>query len=267
MRTTLAKKSYLSLLLIGMMIVIFQSNSYAQNLFQPRFLKDEHGDTLPYRILFPEKIKKGKKYPLVLFYHGSGERGNDNFSQLKWGVRHFATKKIRHRFPAFVVAPQIPADSQWVDMNYDAFPVVLPVQPSHYIALSIELIRFLEEKYPIDPNRIYVMGISSGGYAVWAAIERRPDLFAAAVPIAGGGDPSKANLLVHLPIWAFEGHNDHEVPRRFMTTVIDSIRKDGGHPRYTIYPHIGHTDTWIKAFNDKRLYHWLFRQHKKPDKH
>lgn len=251
------------LLIVGVASLFTPASSYAQNLFQPKFLKDNQGDTLPYRILFPEKIKNGKQYPLILFYHGSGERGNDNFSQLKWGVRHFATPKIRHKYPAFVVAPQCPRDSQWVDINYDNFPVTLPLQPSHYIALSIELIRFLEQKYPIDPNRIYVMGISSGAYAVWAAIERRPDLFAAAVPIAGGGDPTKANLLTHMSIWAFEGKRDHEVPRKFMDSMIDAIRKDGGRPRYTVYPKTGHTDTWIKAFNDRRLYRWLFRQHKK----
>lgn len=258
---------YSFFLLILVLIVFFEAtDGQAQNLFKARYLKDAQGEILPYRILSPEKLKKDKKYPLVLFFHGSGERGNDNFSQLKWGVRHFATKKIRRHFPAYVVAPQCPQNSQWVNINYDNFPVHLPLRPSHYIALSIELIQFLEQKYPIDPNRIYVMGISSGGYAVWAAIERRPNLFAAAVPIAGGGDPQKANLIAHMPIWAFEGNNDHEVPRKFMDSMIKAIRKDGGKPRYTVYPRTGHTETWIKAFNDHKLYRWLFHQRKKSNK-
>ncbi len=135
-------------------MIVLNEAAYGQvqNLFKARYLKDNQGDILPYRILSPEQLRKGKKYPLVLFYHGSGERGNDNFSQLKWGVRHFATKKIRRRFPAYVVVPQCPEDSQWVNINYDNFPVHLPLRPSPYIALSIELIRYLEQKYSYRPE-------------------------------------------------------------------------------------------------------------------
>lgn len=261
LRKLFFKKGFILILFMDLPIVFFNFHpASAQSLFQARSFYDNNQDVLNFRLLKPEHIKKGKKYPLVLFFHGSGERGDDNISQLKWGVRQFASNKNRKKYPAFVVAPQCPFNAQWVNINYNNFPVKLPSKPSRYIVLSIELVQYLEKEFPVDPQRIYVTGISSGGYATWAAIERMPYMFAAAVPIAGGGDPNLANLIAHVPIWAFQGGRDDEVPRKFSNVMIKALKKFGGHPRYTIYPKLGHTQTWVKAYRSHALYRWLFHQ-------
>lgn len=263
-----SKTYLLSGFIANIILVLFikVSSAAGQSLFRAGYFSYKDQGSINYRLLKPEHIKKGKKYPLVLFFHGSGQRGDNNISQLKWGVRQFATKRNRRKYPAFVVAPQCPFDAQWVNMNYNNFPVKLPSKPSKYITLSLELVLHLEKKYPIDTRRIYVTGISSGGYATWAAIERMPYLFAAAVPIAGGGDPSKANLIAHMSIWAFQGKRDREVPIKFMNSMIKALRKYHGHPRYTVYKKLGHQATWIKAYHKRDLYRWLFRQKKKKRK-
>jgi len=250
-------------LLLIVMETMHIYSAYGQTLFQAHTFSYRNQGILKYRLLKPDHIKKGKKYPLVLFFHGSGQRGDDNFSQLKWGVRQFATKRNRRKYPAFVVAPQCPANTQWVDINYDNFPVRLPSQPSKYIVLSIQLVLHLEKTLPVDPRRIYVTGLSSGGYATWAGIERMPYLFAAAIPVAGGGDSQKANLIAHLPIWAFQGGRDDEVPPKFTNSMITALKSVGGRPRYTFYSNSGHSETWIKAYHSRSLYRWLFHQKKK----
>jgi predicted peptidase len=221
------------------------------------------GDTLNYRILFPD-YDTLRKYPLVIFLHGSGERGSDNKAQLKWGVLNFATDQAMVAHPAIIVAPQCPTDSSWSNFTgfrgHDQLLHLLP-EPTTPMKLVIDLIHQLIKTAPVDTNRIYITGLSMGGFGTYDAIERYPDLFAAAIPVAGGGDPSKAPLIAHIPIWDFHGAEDAAVDPKYSREMINALLKAGAHPGYTVYPETGHF-SWLAAYSDPQVLNWLFRQHK-----
>ncbi|MEI6899558.1 MAG: dienelactone hydrolase family protein, partial [Bacteroidota bacterium] len=159
-------------------------------------------------MLTPDGFDSGKKFPLVLFFHGSGERGNDNSSQLQHGSSLFVDKENRKKFPAFVVFPQCPENTKWVDVDWKHESDIMPVSPTPTMNLVISLLDTLTKYLPIDTARIYVMGLSMGGFGTWDIISRFPGKFAAAVPICGGGDENQADRLIKTPIWAFHGSLD-----------------------------------------------------------
>jgi len=220
------------------------------------------GDTLIYRMLFPD-YDTLRKYPLVIFLHGSGERGNNNESQLKWGVLNFATDEAMVRHPAFVIAPQCPENQEWASFaenNNSREMHLLPV-PSKPMEQVMELIHELIKKFPVDTNRIYITGLSMGGFGTWDAISRYPRLFAAAVPVCGGGDTSKAASVEHIPIWIFHGSEDAGVNFRYSLDMITALTKAGANAGFTLYPGVGHF-SWLAAYSDPLMMEWLFRQHK-----
>ncbi len=238
------------------------SNSFSQqSLFSYEKFNNNKGDTLRYRQLFPD-YDTIRKYPLVIFLHGSGERGNDNDAQLKWGVMNFATDQVMKLHPAFVIAPQCPANMGWSNFsNRTKSEITLQPSPSKPMELLVELIHQVIKKFPIDTNRIYITGLSMGGYGTFDAIERYPDLFAAAVPVCGGGDLSKAPLISHIPIWIFTGAEDAAVNPILSLDMAVALTKVGAHPGFTQYPEVGHF-SWIGAYSDQMMMEWLFRQHK-----
>ncbi len=221
--------------------------------------KSSDGLTLPYRLLKPKDYDPSKHYPLVAFFHGAGERGNDNQLQLKWGVGIFGDPANREKFPCFVVAPQCPAGKQWVNVPWGDDSEVQPAEPSESLRLAMELIDSIQKKYSIDDKRLYIIGMSMGGYATWDAITRWPEKFAAAVPICGGGDDKQAYKVAKLPLWAFHGAVDPIVKTHRSREMIAAMKKAGGNPKYTEYPNIGH-DSWVKAYADPELLPWLFAQ-------
>jgi len=170
---------------------------------------DDNGDaaTLPYRLLKPKTIEDGKRYPLVVFLHGAGERGGDNERQLLHpDVLNFATAKYAAANPAFLVAPQCPAGQKWVDVNWWQKPHhKTPEKPAESMRLTLELMDALAEEFPIDPDRVYVTGLSMGGYGTFDALVRRPGYWAAAVPLCGGADDARAKDFAQVPIWVFHG--------------------------------------------------------------
>ena len=193
-------------------IVFFQAIVFSM-VAQPAFCQSSRfssnkyidgGDTLNYRQLYPDADTL-RKYPLVIFLHGSGERGHDNEAQLKWGVMNFATDQNMMLHPAFVIAPQCPEKLSWSNFSREknSTEMRMQVSPTKPMELLIGLIHQLIKTLPVDTNRIYITGLSMGGYGTYDAIERYPHLFAAAVPVCGGGDVSKAGLIAHLPIWIF----------------------------------------------------------------
>jgi len=220
------------------------------------------GDTLQYRLLFPDADTL-RRYPLVVFLHGSGERGSDNEAQLKWGVSNFATDHNMTLHPAIVIAPQCPEKDGWSNFTRGktSADIHLMATPSKPMDLLIGLIQELIKKMPVDPNRIYITGLSMGGYGTFDAIERYPDLFAAAVPVCGGGDLSKADLIAHIPIWIFHGAEDPAVKTAYSLDMAEALTKAGAHPGLTIYPEVGHF-SWLGAYSDQAMIEWLFRQHK-----
>ena len=254
-------KSHLPVLLL--MLFCFASfnktNAQASVFGYQKYI--ENGDTLNYRELFPD-FDTLRRYPLVIFLHGSGERGNDNEAQLKWGVKNFATDEMMKLHPAIVIAPQCPEKKGWSNFSRtNSTEMTLLPTPSRQMEMLITLIHKLIEKLPIDTNRIYITGLSMGGFGTFDAIERYPNLFAAAVPVCGGGDVSKAASIAHVPIWIFHGAEDAAVNPLLSINMMNALTKAGAHPGFTMYPETGHF-SWIAAYSDPMMMEWLFRQHK-----
>lgn len=218
----------------------------------------EKGDTLNYRLLTPD-ADTFRKYPLVIFLHGVGENGSDNELQLKWGVMNFASDQNMLLHPAFVIAPQCPRNGSW--SNFSRSDMKLQPNPSATMELVIGLLHQLIKTMPIDTNRIYVTGLSSGGFGTYDAIERYPNLFAAAVPVCGLGDTSKAASIAHVPIWIFQGAEDPDVDAVNSLHMFEALTRAGSHPGFTEYPAVGHF-SWLGAYSDPLMMEWLFRQHK-----
>ena len=259
-KQTAAKKSIILLIIV---FLLCNNISNAQNVrFNNNNYISNTGDTLKYRLLTPD-YDTLRSYPLVIFLHGSGERGNDNEAQLKWGVLNFATDQMMMTHPAYVLAPQCPERQQWSAFanKADSFQLSIKPTPSKQMELLISLIHQLCKTQRIDTNRIYITGVSMGGYGTFDAIERYPHLFAAAVPVCGAGDITKAADIAHLPIWIFHGAEDPAVSPQHAYNMNSALVKAGAHPGLTVYPSTGHF-SWLGAYIDSIMIEWLFQQHK-----
>lgn len=224
------------------------------------------GKTLLYRLLKPEGTEAGKKYPLVVILHGAGERGADNKKQLVW---FWDAKKPRvltrpevAAAKAFVLIPQCPDGQQWVDTPWAKGSYKSP-EVSESLKLTLDLIDSLlkDKDLPLDADRVSAVGMSMGGFGAIDAAQRRPDLFAAVVPICGAGDPAKAKDIAHIPLWAFHGDEDTVVPVSGSRELVAALKKAGGSPKYTEYPKTGH-NSWSPAFDEKEFWDWIFAQKK-----
>ena len=227
--------------------------------FEKREYADAEGAKLPYRLLKPNNYDSKQKYPLVVFLHGAGERGTDNVKQLVHGMADFASDKIMEKYPAFVLAPQSPDGQQWVDVPWSADEHKMPDKPAAPLRQTLELIAALQQEFAIDGGRIYVTGLSMGGFGAWDCIQRRPDLFAAAAPVCGGGDATMAAKMKQVPVWAFHGDADGAVKVRRSRDMIAALKAAGGSPKYTEYKGVGH-DSWTATYRDPEFYSWLFAQ-------
>ena len=235
------------------------------DLFEAREFTGADGKVLKYRLLkpidFDAKADPPQKYPLVLFLHGAGERGDDNVRQLIHGGRNFADEALRKRYRAFVVAPQCPDKKKWVEVPWDAQEHTMPAEPSESLALTLELLESLQKEFPIDDGRLYGVGLSMGGFGTWDILQRKPELLAAAAPICGGGDPAFAAGFKSTPVWAFQGGADLLVVPRRSRDMIAALKAVGGRPIYTEYEGVGH-DSWTPTFDNRQTWDWLFAQRK-----
>jgi predicted peptidase len=228
--------------------------------FTPRIYTGPTGKTLPYELLIPPGYDKSRTYPLILFFHGAGERGSDNQIQLRFVARDCATADFQAKHPCFVIAPQCPAGEQWVDMPWAATSGVRPAQPSPAMQLALGALAEVTAQFNIDKSRIYATGLSMGGYAVWDCVTRFPDRFAAGVACCGGGDENTVTAAVaKVPVWAFHSDNDPIVPVVRSRNMIAAMKKMGGNPHYTEYQGLGHL-IGPKAYSEPELYPWLFQQ-------
>ena len=214
---------------------------------------------LKYRLLQPKNYDKTKKYPLVLFLHGAGERGDDNKAQLVHGMTDFASDDVMDKHPAFVIAPQCPEGKRWVEVDWGSDSHSMPDIPSEPLSLCLDLIESAQQEFSIDPDRVYVTGLSMGGYGVWDALQRRPVTFAAAIPICGGGDPALVKSFNHVPIWCFHGADDTAVKPARSRQMIDALQASGGEPKYTEYEKVGH-NSWAQTYANREVLDWLFAQ-------
>jgi predicted peptidase len=213
-----------------------------------------------YRLLKPEAIEPGKTYPVVLFLHGAGERGDDNRRQLIYLPEWMTRKEWRKRYACYLIAPQCPATEWWMrSKRADDEPTKSQSQAAHAEAV-LGILRAVTAAEPIDQRRIYLTGLSMGGYGSWSLAAQHPELFAAVVPICGGGDSAWATKLKDVPIWAVHGSADNTVPVQNSRKMIDAIKAVGGSPRYTELEGVGH-DSWTAAYNDPQgVLPWMFQQ-------
>ncbi|MEY3895244.1 MAG: hypothetical protein RLZZ214_763 [Verrucomicrobiota bacterium] len=223
--------------------------------------KSPGGTTVKYRLSKPKNPQPGKTYPLVLFLHGAAERGSDNSAQLRHSVLPILRGAEKLGQPCFLIAPQCPDDRFWSQISPDFKSLAAADEPNDLLDPIVALVDHIMATYPVDPARFYVTGLSMGGFATWDLLGRMPDKIAAAVPICGGGDSSLAARFKHVPIHAFHGEDDDEVPVAATREMIAALEKAGGKPKMTIYPGVDHF-SWEQTYDNPELIRWIFAQRK-----
>ena len=222
--------------------------------------KSPNGGTLPYRLHLPAKPEPGKLYPLVIHMHGAGSWGTNNVDQIKTGGADFISWAKRHGEEYVFLAPQTPRRCKWVDSPWENNKSTMKEKPTASLRMAMEIIDDAIARYPVDRDRVYVMGISMGGYAAWELMQRRPELFAAGLPCCGGGDVAQAPRLTDIPIWAFHGSEDKAVPVCRSRDMVAAIKAAGGKKiLYREYKGLGH-NVWTPTFSDDKVFEWLFSQ-------
>jgi predicted peptidase len=226
-------------------------------------------DTLPYRILFPQKFDPAKKYPLIIVLHGAGERGNNNEAQLVYGPKLFLNDTIREKYPAIVVYPQCPKDDFWSNVKMETNATGKTIfnfqeggTPTHAMSALLGLVNQLLDKPFINSKQVYIGGLSMGGMGTFEILRRKPKLFAAAFAICGGDNSNNAEKYAKkVPLWIFHGAKDSVVPFEHSQVMVDAIKAAGGDPKFTIYPNDDH-NSWDHAFAEPQLIPWLFSHSK-----
>lgn len=203
------------------------------------------GGSIPYLLYLPEGYTtNGDPVPMIYFLHGRGESNGPLSIVAKWGPprRLHAGESMKY----LVVSPQCPPESRWSSDEQQK--------------RLLELLAHVTESYNVDKDRIYLTGLSMGGYGTWRLAADHPGMFAAAAPVCGAGDPSKAAVLRNLPIWAWHGTEDTAVPFERSVEMVEAIRREGGTKvRFTSLEHIGHA-SWQAAYQSSALYEWFDRQ-------
>jgi predicted peptidase len=243
--------------------------SQDKSLFEKETFMSSSGEVLPYRILKPLDFDKSKKYPIVLFLHGAGERGSDNEAQLTHGVSTFLTEKYRTEYPCIVIAPQCPKEGYWASAKFtrDKYPIDFDFNYSYEITpaldAAIELLdSYIEDEFT-DTSRVYITGLSMGGMGTFEAVGRFPELFAAAVPICGGGDTGSYNSeTAQVPFWIFHGDADGVVPVENSRKMYARLMELEADVKYQEYADINH-NSWENAYNEVNLVPWMFSKKRK----
>lgn len=198
---------------------------------------------LDYLLYLPPDYDKDAPTPLILFLHGAGERGDDLTLVASQGLPKYLET---HDIPAMVVSPQCPPDEMW----------------NSYHSELIQLIDQISKAYTVDSRRVYLTGLSMGGYGTWDLARLNPERFAAIAPICGGIhhliDLDRAvTLLQSMPIWTFHGALDEIVPISETQRIVDALEAVGADVQFTVYPDLNH-DSWTRTYNNPDLYTWLF---------
>ena len=238
----------------------------AQDEYERSVFVSSSGDSLNYRLLEPEVMQAGEKYPLVLFLHGAGERGNDNEKQLTHGGQMFLNPVNREKYPAFVLFPQCPESGYWAYENRpQAFiPTQMPVgkeMPSEFQAVK-ELLDMYLANPQVDKSRIYILGLSMGAMGTYDMVSRFPDIFAAAVPICGTVNPTRLSAARNVAFRIFHGDADDVVPVAGSRQAYEALKVAGASVEYIEFPGCNH-GSWNPAFNYPDFMKWLFTQKKK----
>lgn len=236
--------------------------SFAQqpepSLFEAH-LHIEGNDTLPYRLYRSEKADTiHEALPLVIFLHGAGERGNDNVAQLTHCVRYFLEDSITDNYPFLLMAPQCPKGKRWVNTDWSLPEHQMEPEPTAEMQGVFTLMDSLIDSGTVDARHIYICGLSMGGFGVWDALQRRPQRFAAAIAICGGGDPAHAEAMKDIPIFIFHGMRDGVVMPSRSIQMHHALEDAGSQQTFLVtYPELGH-GCWDKAFSTPGIFKWLF---------
>ncbi|MEZ4910975.1 MAG: prolyl oligopeptidase family serine peptidase [Saprospiraceae bacterium] len=218
------------------------------------------GYDIPVQGYFPKGFgEKNEKFPLILWLHGAGERGNDNVNQIKHVYPFLISNSVQDSFPCVVIAPQCPKDDYWAPVKRFEWTWQNRGKVTNSMKEVIHIIEDLLKDDRIDKNRIYVVGFSMGGFGTLDLLSRRPEWFAGAIDISGGADLTKVPRYAHIPLWVFHGQKDDVVPITLSEQLITAIRKEHGSPRYTVYAEGNHV-IWDSVITEKGLMSWLFSQ-------
>lgn len=215
-----------------------------------------------FRYRWAEKTPEDdSKVPLVIFLHGAGERGTNNVAQLVHGVGELVRWMDAHEKGYRLVAGQVPNGQRWVEVDWGAKRHDMPAEPSETMALLMEFMDKQLADPSVDTARVYVTGISMGGYGTWDLVSRRPEVFAAALPICGGGDTAQAQKIAKVPIWIFHGSSDGAVPVCRSRSMAAALWEAGSNAHYREYPDAGH-NVWTRTYGDETVLRWFFQQRK-----
>ncbi len=242
----------------------------ANSFFRREMYVDAAGNKLPYQWAEPSlkfEVQSSKppagaeKYPLVIFLHGSGERGTQNHEQMRNGVHAFVEKTMREQHPHYLLVPQCPPDQRWGGTSKDWQSLYQP-EPTVPGRMVLELVEKTLRDHPdIDPKRVYITGLSMGGFGTFDLLMRRPDLFAAGLPLCGGGDPDHAEKIKNIPLWVLHGGLDEVVLPRCSRQIVEALGKVGGKVKYTEYSTLLH-NIWDMTYYNPAVLEWLFAQRK-----
>lgn len=250
-------KKYLLIVLFS----FFGLSMFAQvgDYFEKREFKGKNTITLPYRILYPENYNPSEKYPLLVFLHGVGERGNDNEKQLANGAGFLL--QCRMEYPAIVIVPQCPEGDYWANVKRPAdgsFVFSEDKQPTKAMEALCGLVKEMQSLKSVDKKHIYVGGLSMGGMGTFDILWRMPKTFAAAFPICGGGNPARVGKYAKTTsLWIFHGAKDDVVPVDNSRIMYNALKNAGADVYYTEYPDDKH-NSWDSVFKEEQLLRWLF---------
>lgn len=222
-------------------------------IFEDRLTEDWEKmeyESLKFRFFSKKRMSGKKRYPVLIFLHGRGSGGNDNEKQLNGILRNFASGRFHDKNPSFIFAPQCPDDNRgW---------------RGEYLTDVIGLLQTAVKNLPVDEDRIYITGLSMGGFGTWSALAEAPDLFAAAVPVCGGGDPRTAKVIKDIPIWTHHGVADAVVSVEFTRRMVEALKKEKGNIKYTEYDEASGVkhDAWTPCYSNPEVFEWMYEQRK-----
>lgn len=241
---------------------------WGQSTFKRRDFHASDGTVLNYREMTPDQNAKGKKFPLIIFLHGLGERGTDNELQLYWGSQMFLEPSFQKKYPSYVIFPQCPETAFWAYDNIPASYTNMKAEaqmPAPMNAVKELIDTYISFVPDVDRSRIYIMGLSMGGCATYDMVARFPDIFAAAIPMCGAVEPERLENIEGVSFRIFHGDDDTTIPVQCSRDAYAALRKAGADVEYIEIPGCGH-GCWKPAFAREDFMEWLFKQ-KKPRKY
>lgn len=234
----------------------------AQNKYEAKVFESSEGEKLNYQLLTPSNIKKGEKYPLVIFLHGMGERGSDNKKQLTHGGQMFLNPSNQDKYPAYVLFPQCPETAFWA---FSGVPRGFKLNEEPQMPPVFKAVKEMIDHYlafpDVDKSRVYIMGLSMGGMATFDMVARFPEIFAAAIPICGAVDPSRLANVQGVNFRIFHGDADRVVPVQCSRAAYKALKEAKVNVEYFEFAGCDHA-SWNPAFNTPDFMEWLFKQKK-----